>query len=167
MKIKKISNSITSYFRYNWDWIRVLKSPFVGLRLRCYLGDIQYGVPYMLPRSAWFSIRYISLGWKTKYGDFRHTWDPLLSIVFCKKQFVMFVKPNIKEGSFTEYWESWLNYRYKTDRILSVDERVKQLIKNHSATWVRYKNDVKITNNYYYSILKPKYRKYIPIEDIP
>ena len=41
----KISN-----FKYNWGYLGVLNSPFVGLELKWYFGEIKHGTPYFLPR---------------------------------------------------------------------------------------------------------------------
>ena len=42
---EKISN-----FKYNWSYLGVLNSPFVGLELKWYFGKIKHGTPYFLPR---------------------------------------------------------------------------------------------------------------------
>ena len=35
---------------YNLSFLGVLNSPFKGLKLRWYFGDIEHGTPYFLPR---------------------------------------------------------------------------------------------------------------------
>jgi len=158
----KIVKRIKSYFSYHWSWIGVLvSSPFVGLRLKWYFGNVSMGVPYFLPKNNWFKFNYVSLGWKTKYDSFRHEWDPRFSLVILKKQIVIFVLPKTDCSSSTMYWEAWLDYKYKTDKNGSIIDRVKELTEKHSQTWITHKNDERISINYYYKILKPKYHPYI------
>lgn len=51
--MKKLINLIKDYInniQYHFYYLGVLNSPFVGLKLKWYFGDIRYGVPYFLPR---------------------------------------------------------------------------------------------------------------------
>lgn len=50
LKIVKYFKRKYTSFKYNWDYLCVLNSPFVGLRLKWYFGKIQHGTPYFLPR---------------------------------------------------------------------------------------------------------------------
>ena len=50
LKIIKYFKQKIVNFRYDWDYLRVLDSPFKGLRLKWYFGKIQHGTPYFLPR---------------------------------------------------------------------------------------------------------------------
>ncbi|MCL2312970.1 MAG: hypothetical protein FWC41_10885 [Firmicutes bacterium] len=152
----KIVKHIKSYIEYNWSWVRVLSSPFVGLKLKWYFGDIQHGVPYFLPRNNWFKFDYVSLGWKTKFGDIRHEWDPMFSLVLLKKQIVVWFLPNT--GCSSIYWESWLNYYFNTNKNLSEEDRVIELIKDYPQIWTSFKGGNMETVNYLYEFLKPKYR---------
>lgn len=45
----RIKYKVTS-FKYHWNYLHVLNSPFKGLMLDIYWGDIKKGVPYFLPR---------------------------------------------------------------------------------------------------------------------
>jgi hypothetical protein len=48
-KIIRYIKSKISNFKYNWSYLGVLNSPFVGLELKWYFGEIKYGTPYFLP----------------------------------------------------------------------------------------------------------------------
>ena len=132
-KIIRYIKAKISNFKYNWDYLGVLNSPFVGLELKWYFGEIKHGTPYFFPRKwvkcnfedglkAWdklgersqqaylrsqtqqewikkytksytkpipikyFGFDYTSLGWKTKWGDYRFEWSPSISIIIFGKQ---------------------------------------------------------------------------------
>jgi hypothetical protein len=107
-----------------------------------------------VPLKVGFS--YCSLGWKTKYDDFRHEWNPVLSFVFFGYQIALtFYSPY---GS--HYWEPWLYYEYRTDKTKSKRERIEQCIKEAPETWTSSKHDEEpVTTDYYTKILKQKYLK--------
>ena len=107
-----------------------------------------------VPLTVGFS--YCSLGWKTKYDDFRHEWNPVLSFVFFGYQIALtFYSPY---GS--HYWEPWLYYEYRTDKTKSKRERIEQCIKEAPETWTSSKhNEEPVTTDYYTKILKQKYLK--------
>ena len=159
--IKRKVRNIKSYFNYHWDWIRILSSPFVGIKLKWHFGNVHHGVPYKLPSNDWFKFDFVSLGWKTKYDDFRHEWNPMISIVLLKKQLIVWVSS--KTDCEAQYWETWLNYRYKTNKNNSEEDRVKELIIKYPQIWSRYnkEEDKYDPINYLYDILKPKYKKMI------
>ena len=50
MKIIRYIKAKASNFKYNWGYLGVLNSPFVGLTTKWYFGEIKYGTPYFLPR---------------------------------------------------------------------------------------------------------------------
>ena len=153
----KIFKRIKTYFNYNWSWLGVIfSSPFIGLKLKWYFGDISRGIPYFLPTRKWFGFNFVSLGWKTKYGDFRHEWDPMFSLVLFKKQLCIWVVPKNNVTS-TIYWESWLDYKYNTDKTKSEKERVIELVTKYSQTWMTHSKEQNIIVNYYYKVLKPNY----------
>ena len=105
---------------------------------------------YAVPLKVGFS--YCSLGWKTKYDDFRHEWNPVLSFVFFGYQIALtFGSPY---GS--HYWEPWLYYEYRTDKTKSKRERIEQCRKEAPETWTSSSEG---TIDYYERILKPKYLK--------
>ena len=107
-----------------------------------------------VPLTVGFS--YCSLGWKTKYDDFRHEWNPVLSFVFFGYQIALtFYSPY---GS--HYWEPWLYYEYRTDKTKSKRERIEQCIKEAPETWTSSKHNEKpVTTDYYTKILKSKWLK--------
>jgi hypothetical protein len=109
---------------------------------------------FAVPLTVGFS--YCSLGWKTKYDDFRHEWNPVLSFVFFGYQIALtFYSPY---GS--HYWEPWLYYEYRTDKTKSKRERIEQCIKEAPETWTSSKhNEEPVTTDYYTKILKQKYLK--------
>lgn len=208
-KIIRYIKAKISNFKYNWSYLGVLNSPFVGLKLKWYFGEIKYGTPYFLPRrwakcnfedgvEAWnemnvsrqeaylktqskeswiknyaktrtkaipikyFGFNYTSLGWKTKWGEYRFEWSPSISIVMFGKQLFIAILPKMskKPGDTTispdYYWEAYLTYKYRTDKSKSKQERLKQTMKLYSCTWGNNKEGY---FNYYPLFLKQKYIK--------
>jgi len=207
--LKKKYESILSSIRYKYSFLKVLNSPFRGLKLTWYFGKITQGTPYFLPRRLakmtkekaiefankdlnhkyfpskksfdelvashmkykifvpikYFGFHFTSLGWKTKWNDYRFEWNPCISIVLFGKQLFIGIVPNIDPNSMHDcYWEMWLNYEYKTDKSLSKLDRLKELISKYSCTWVHYKDDKKVSVNHYKYILKEKYLSQVDIE---
>jgi hypothetical protein len=111
---------------------------------------------YRFPVPLKVGFSYCSLGWKTKYDDFRHEWNPVLSFVFFGYQIALtFYSPY---GS--HYWEPWLYYEYRTDKTKSKHERIEQCIKEAPETWTSSRHDEEpVTTDYYTKILKSKYLK--------
>ena len=108
---------------------------------------------HFVPLKVGFS--YCSLGWKTKYDDFRHEWNPILSFVFFGYQIALtFYSPY-----HSHYWEPWLYYEYRTDKTKSKRERIEQCIKEAPETWSSGFGEDKVTTDYYTLILKQKYLK--------
>ena len=63
----------------------------------------------------YFGFHFTTLGWKTKWDNYRFEWNPILSIVIFGKQLAIWIKPNIDPKCMGGiYWEVWLNYEYKT-----------------------------------------------------
>ena len=199
--MKKLIKTI----KYNLLFLKVLNSPFKGLKLKLYFGEIKHGTPYFLPRKwvkcdledgleAWdklgkysqnaylrsqtqqewvkkytkthtksipikyFGWDFTSLGWKTKWDDYRFEWSPSISLVLFGKQLFIEILPNIKTDDSTIaidcYWEAWLNYKYKTDKSKSIEKRLEELQKEYSCSWG---DEEKGYTNYYPIILKNKY----------
>lgn len=208
-KIIRYIKSKISNFKYNWSYLGVLNSPFVGLELKWYFGKIKHGTPYFLPRKrvkcsfedgvkAWdemnasfqefylreqskeswiknyakthtktvpikyFGFDYTTLGWKTKWDDYRFEWSPSISIVMFGKQLFIVILPKMdkKPGDTTvrldSYWEAYLTYKYRTDKTKSKHERLEQTMKLYSCTWG---NEEMGYMDYYPLILKDKYIK--------
>ena len=152
---------------YNLSFLGVLNSPFRGLKLKWYFGDIEHGTPYFLPRKwvknkpvpiKYFGFNFTTLGWKTKWEDYRFEWSPSISLVIFGKQLFIEIVPNIKTDdsiiAMDCYWEAWLNYKYKLYKTKSIKERIEELQKVYSCTWG---NEEKGYTNYYPIILKNKY----------
>ena len=206
-KIKALLNSI----KYKLSFLGILNSPFKGLKLKWYFGNIEHGTPYFLPRKwvkcnkedalkSWnnlknetrevyekynggiehwtdhyiknytkpvqikyFGFNFTTLGWKTKWDDYRFEWSPSISLILFEKQLFIEILPNIKTDDSTIaidcYWEAWLNYKYKTDKSKSVEKRLEELQKEYSCSWG---NKEKGYTNYYPIILKNKYHYLIP-----
>jgi hypothetical protein len=108
---------------------------------------------FAVPLTVGFS--YCSLGWKTKYDDFRHEWNPILSFVFFGYQVALtFYSPY-----HSHYWEPWLYYEYRTDKTKSKRERIEQCRKEAPQTWTSHRHDEEpVTTDYYTKILKSKYQ---------
>ena len=201
-KIKALLNSI----KYKLSFLGVLNSPFKGLKLKWYFGNIEHGTPYFLPRkwvkcnkedalNSWnnlknetraayekynggiehwtdyyiknytkpvqikyFGFNFTTLGWKTKWDNYRFEWLPSISLVLFGKQLFIEMVPNIKTDDSAIvidcYWEAWLNYKYKIDKSKSVEKRLEELQKEYSCNWG---NKEKGYTNYYPIILKNKY----------
>ena len=148
-------------------FLKSLCSPFKPLKLKFYFGKITVGTPYFLPRKwiknkekpgylrvipvKWFQFKFVTLGWKTKYDQYRFEHSPLISIVLFNRQFVIFF---IAEHQ-SNYWESWLYYELETKG--TKRERIQQCIKNYPQIWTRSSKDGKETIDYYQLILKKKY----------
>ena len=112
---------------------------------------------FAVPLTVGFS--YCSLGWKTKYDDFRYEWSPIFSFVFFGYQIVASIGPK-DASTVSHYWESWLYYEYRTDKTKSKRERIEQCRKEATQTWTSYKQgEEPVTTDYYELILKPKYLK--------
>lgn len=149
-------------------YLKSFISPFKRPKLNFYFGDIKIGTPYFLPRK-WvksdkkgqrkyvpkkFGFDFVSLGWKTKFGEYRFEWRPLISFVAFNKQFVV----SIEAPHQYHYWEAWLAYELDTDKSKTKKERIKYLIENYPMTWKVTKNGVGESVNYYTKILKEKYK---------
>ena len=102
-----------------------------------------------------FGFDYCTLGWKTKWDEYRFEWEPRLSFVAFKKQIVIgFQSPmDFKDV----YWEAWLYYNNCTEG--TKDQRFTKLINNHCCKWISYKNGTEETIDYYTKILNKKYLK--------
>ena len=105
-----------------------------------------------------FGVNFTTLGWKTKWDDYRFEWPPSISLILFGKQLFIEILPNITMDDSTIaidcYWEAWLNYKYKTDKSKSVEKRLEELQKEYSCNWG---NKEKGYTNYYPIILKNKY----------
>ena len=201
-KIKQLGKTID----YNLSFLKVLNSPFRGLKLKWYFGEIKHGTPYFLPRKwikcnledglkAWdklgefsknaylksqtqkewikkyakthtkpipikyFGWQFTTLGWKTKWDDYRFEWSPSISIILFGKQLFIEILPkiNIDEHmvALDCYWEAWLTYHYNTDKTKSRTERLIELKEKYNCTWGN-KEDGYV--DYYPYILKEKYK---------
>lgn len=148
-------------------WLSIYNSPFVFPKIKFRFGKIRIGVPYFLPRywskkknkwvqKKWFGIDVISLGWKTKFDDYRFEWRPGISIILFNRQFnITFIAP--KDQDFL-YWENWLYYHFETDKTLNTLERTKELSKMVNFKLTRFDKNGKQHLNYLSDCIKPKYQ---------
>ena len=152
----------------NFDYLRAYCSPFKPPRLSFYCGKIELGTPYFLPRK-WvrnkekegyykpvprkIGFDFVSLGWKTKYDNYRFEFSPMISFVLLNWQMaVTFVAPY----DVDHYWESWLYYTRETKG--DTAERIAQCRKKAPQTWTSYhQNGTNETIDYYNLILKKKW----------
>lgn len=113
----------------------------------------------------YFGINYCSLGYKTKWTDtdYRHEWNPALSIVLFSKQLYIEAQPKISDDKHYQYsyWEAWLIYEHHTDKKLSKVERLKQCMEIMPCIWIHNEDDKEIRDNHYNYTLRKKYLKYI------
>lgn len=177
MNIRIKIKSIIKDFKYSlnlkrFEFLKIYFSPFKPPKLEFYFGPIAVGVPYFLPRQfvkvrdkdaigwrpkpvKWFQVKFIGLGYKTKWSptDYRHEWDPLLSIVFCKRQFVM----TWRLLSDPVAWELWLYYDRNTNKARSKEYRVRYCVLHNPSIWSHHQNGFTTTYNVYSLVLKKKY----------
>jgi hypothetical protein len=104
---------------------------------------------YAVPKKIGFD--FVPLGWKTKYGSYRHEWNPMISFVFFKWQIAVKFIPEHD----MHYWEAWLYYTRETKGTTA--DRIAQCRKEAPQTWTRYSGDKKETTDYYNLILKKKW----------
>lgn len=116
-----------------------------------------------VPKKIGFN--FCSLGWKTKWDDIRHEWNPMLSFVLFGKQLHIEIAPKNRDREDI-YWEAWLWYNYYTNKKLSKVERLKQVFNQYSATWMHYDGELRISTNHYFDILRDKYIKYLDGERV-
>lgn len=159
--------------KYTFNKLRFIKalfSPFKPFKLRFYAGKVAVGAPYFYPRK-WIKSKkegyltaipkkigfdLVGLGWKTKWGDVRYEYSPLLSFVFFEWQVAILVNSPIEFES--AYWESWVYYEYCTDKKKTKEERIKRCKEKAPQTWSSTnKEGVKIVKDYYKYILKERY----------
>lgn len=155
-------NKLKEFFTY-------YNTPFLRPKLKFYIGKIAIGTPYFYPRKTikdpdkpgylkfvpkkiGFDI--VHLGWKTKFGQFRFEWSPIISFVFFKWQIAITILAPEKD----HYWECWLYYQHKTDKTKSKLERAHQCQKEYEQIWTSTKNGVETKIDYYDLILKSKYK---------
>lgn len=173
-KFKQLLFDIKYLFKYKLMFLGIYFSPFKRPKIRFYFGKISKGVPYFLPRKTvksktqrgyyefkpvkWLWFQLIGLGYKTKWHetDYRHEWDPMISIVILKMQFcIKFELPYYT-------WEQFLIYRNYVYKIgFNRRSRINYLTSKFSQAYVSYSNGTKTFGDHYYDALKPKYHKYI------
>ena len=194
-KIKQLGKTID----YNLSFLKVLNSPFRGLKLKWYFGEIKHGTPYFLPRKwvkyneedckealakdlernwkwvegrtwdyykktrkavpiKYFGWQFTTLGWKTKWDDYRFEWSPSISIILFGKQLFIEILPKINIDKHMValdcYWEAWLTYEYRTDKTKHKDERLIELYDIYSCSWGSPERGYV---DYYPFVLKEKY----------
>ncbi len=95
-----------------------------------------------LNKSYWFGIgipvifRWITLGWKDKFGTPRCEWQPFFTIYFFKFQLCLFFISPDKTEAFEKYWEMFLWWRYYSNKdIKKAEETWSWIDKNWKSTW--------------------------------
>lgn len=171
--IKIIKNKWSSFkyrLKYNWEFLKIYNSPFERPKIHLYIGKAALGVPYYLPRK-WVNskdggsvakpltvgFKMCGLGWKTKWEDIRHEWNPRISFVFFGKQIALTFTSGTEYDA--SYWEAWIYYEKYTDKNDSVEERLLDCFNKKSCTWVSTVGEKKVTVNHYEYILKKKWIK--------
>lgn len=169
---KKIKQIIRN-FKYDFEFLGIINSPFKFPKIMFYFGDIKVGVPYFYPRkwvksktkpgylepvSKKFGFNWCTLGWKTKWDEYRYEYPAILSFVAFNKQAVICIK-GIDGKYDLSYWEAWLYYKYRTNG--TKVERLKETIKNYSCTWSHNEDGIIVYENHYPLILRKKYLKHL------
>ena len=91
-------------------------------------------------------IRLSSLGWKNKYTEYRHEWDPYISIVFFRKWQLLWVfnwENKSDKNSNTRSmatWEALLDFIY-------TKKNIQQCIKSHIWSNLQTNEDITIEPN--------------------
>lgn len=139
--IKKEEN----YNKMNPNYARTIKSydEIFKEKMKCSFSE---------PKIIGFD--FVDLGWKTKWNDYRHEWNPMWSFVFFKWQIVLMFIPE----NDMHYFECWLYYSKETDKSKSREERIKQAREKYSCKWTTYRNEVEEKICYWDVILKEKYK---------
>lgn len=109
---------------------------------------------YTKPVPIKIGFDFCSLGWKTKWSEIRHEWNPVYTVVFFGYQIAI----TIYHEHNSHFWETWICYEYMTDKKLSKKERIAFCREKCPQTWTTYKENEKVTIDYYNLILKPKYK---------
>ena len=142
-------------FWWKLDFLRAYNSPFKPPKIRFYLGEVNYGLPYFLPTKL-IQFNIVGLGFKIKWSDtdYRFEWAPRISLKFFKWQFCIYFEAPREDW----YWEAWLYYTRNTDRKLSTPMRVLILqCKYPLDIMTSSASGQKVTEDYYKYILKDKY----------
>lgn len=118
-----------------------------------------------------FSFDLCSLGWKTKFNQIRFEWDPVISITLFGKQLAITIcSPSLSKVQVVEdvYWETYLYYVYRTDKRTSAKDRLNEVFKQYSGTWVSYDVETNTTTSkcHFYDVLKKKYHYLIKDEPV-
>jgi hypothetical protein len=172
--IKYLYNLVKENIKYRLETLRFIKaffSPFKRPKLLFYLGRVAVGTPIFYPRK-WVRSRqktgymeanpkkvgfdFVGLGYKMKWNEFRHEWNPVFSFVFFGYQFAITVRPEEAD----HYWECWLNFEYRTDKSKSWKERIAESRKIFPCVWTTYGADAPAGGRhicYWDEILKKKY----------
>lgn len=103
----------------------------------------------------YFGINWNTLGWKTKWNEFRFEHNPSFSMVLFGKQLHITITPNTDHRYWDSYWEGWLYYNYRTNSKASKLERFEQLQKIFQCTWLSNTG----STDHYNFILNPKYQQ--------
>ena len=129
-------------------FLKAFWSPFKRPRILIHIGGLKIGTPYFLP-SKWIGLKFVGLGWKTKWSDtdYRHEWSPTWSFHLFRFQIAIIFNAD------SQYWESWLYYERNTDKSLSVEDRVKIMKTKFPQTWKNRDGEI----DYYPLFLKKKY----------
>lgn len=152
---------------YKFEWMKVYFSPFKSFLPKFYIGRTAIGVPFFLPRNMKLNkekrhyefsekkvgFSFCGMGWKTKYDDFRHEYNPVWSFVAFGYQIALIFRPEHD----MHYWECWLAYEYDTDKLKSRKERLKEAIEKHPCAWTSHYNGEKTTTDYWDVVIKEKY----------
>lgn len=140
-------------FWWKLDFLRAYNSPFKPPKIRFYLGEVNYGLPYFLPTKL-IQFNLVGLGWKIKWDDtdYRFEWTPRISLKFFRWQLCIYFEAPEEDY----YWEAWLYYTRNTSKKFSRVLRLYNLTSNFPLNVTTYTDGEKTEDLYKY-ILKKKY----------
>lgn len=148
----KIFNEYRNPYYYWWKARHIFKRP----RWHFMCGRVWfYGMPCNLGYyNRFITFRISGLGWKTKWDEYRHEWDPYIMINFFRKYNLVWVlnwinkKDSHSNTRSLATWESILDYLYR-------NKSIKWCIDNH--VWLTKDGDITIRKN-----IRKKYLATLP-----
>lgn len=133
-----------SYNKMNPNYAREIKS---------YDEIFQEKMKFLYSVDKKVGVDFVSLGWKTKWDDYRFEWNPIWSVVFFGYQIALIFQPEHD----MHYWEMFLCYSKETNKRDSIKNRIKRAKELEPCVWTSTTNNIETKTCYWDLILKNKY----------